>query len=372
MEFIIYNNINGYLVGEYDDDNNLLYQFTTIDGTDIEESKRPMWENALQLYKKNTQMTEKDVIIQKIQKIRKIKDDLSNKKLDTIIGNATKDLIQSVTNYVTYLNDLVDITKYITEINEYIEEMKSKVEYEPYVKQLELENKLIKLELEKKMLILEKKLVDTKIQLLDIIRHQKGGAAVQAMYATIISTIIVLSDIVKFILKSIKTLLSLLPSAFSIGGESMTFFMTPKSITSSGIAILNDHKSIGDKYSEPIIKAVDDLLKKPENANIQYKIAKISASILKAQQTLGLGGSDINMDDINTPSLSTFIYKSIDDIISLFPFADPLPKYEKLNITNIGFMLWLSTGWCRAGQCAFGLPGYLPGTQATPQETTEI
>ena len=213
---------------------------------------------------------------------KKLKTTYLTKKLDTIIGNATKDLIQSVTNYVTYLNDLVDITKYITEINEYIEEMKSKVEYEPYVKQLELESKLIKLEIEKKMLILEKKLVDTKIQLLDIIRHLKGGAAVQAMYATIISVIIVLSDIVKFILKSIKFLLSLLPSAFSIGGESMTFFMTPKSITSSGIAILNDHKSIGDKYSEAIIKAVDDLLKKPENANIQYKNSKNKCVYIKS------------------------------------------------------------------------------------------
>ena len=62
------------------------------------------------------------------------------------------------------------------------------------------------------------------------------------------------------------------------------------------------------------------------------------------------------------PNLEAFDIKKIKPLIEtlMLPLqftADPLPRYEKLNILNIGFLIFLITGFEPAAKQSFGIPG---------------
>ena len=48
------------------------------------------------------------------------------------------------------------------------------------------------------------------------------------------------------------------------------------------------------------------------------------------------------------------ILKSIESIVSSIPVPQALPKFEKLSLTNLGFLAWLITGFEPAGLKSFG------------------
>jgi hypothetical protein len=275
-------------------------------------------------------------------------------------------LIAKITKILEFIRKVTDISRYIASIQNYL---MYEIENNPYYREYKCRILVLQLEIKKLMIKMKKWLSKVKIKLMELFVDGKCCDALEAIYGAYIITVKVLAEVVLQILEVFKMILKFIPPFLTVGPEGMSFFITPKTmIETATMPIMNFNKSIGDWLNDAINQAISELLNTPTMTNIARKQAFAAAAVAQAQANMSVSmGMAVPMPQL--PDVEGMIYKAIDILISLLPFPQPLPKYEKLNMfTNLGFSIWLVTGWCRAGNVAFGLPMQLPGAKAVPAE----
>lgn len=226
--------------------------------------------------------------------------------------------------------------------------------------------------IEKKLLYVKHKINDINIRILTLVKNGKCTQALMAVMSAIIIGLQAVAAAIQAGLQAIQKLIDMIPSNFKIGGEGISFFITPKNpIASAGMPIINPHISVINYLADVVVEQIHNLINTPIMLQITEKMTTITSAIATAQAVLNIPElKEIPNLPIIQPEKD--IKAAIDLIISLIPLSQPLPKYEKLNmILNLGFLIFLSTGWCRAGQVSFGLPGQLVGSPASYSETSE-
>lgn len=282
-------------------------------------------------------------------------------------------LVDNIQKLMAFLNKLMDINAYIQKITEFCTMLLERAANDPYVLQLKRRVDILVLKIKRIMVKVKKWLNKVQIRLLALFLNGKMCAAMEAVYGGIIIAISAVAKVIALILRALQTIINFLPSLFLIGPEGIAFFVTPKTLTgATNMPIMNMHKSIGDYMVDTVQQAIEAFLNAPKIANFTSKSAYVSKRVAEAQISMQAKAPDLMLPDLQVPDPELLIYKTIDLMLALMPLPQPLPKYEKLNMfTNLGYAFWLITGWTRAGQVAFGLPGQLPGIPAQYPETTE-
>ena len=199
----------------------------------------------------------------------------------------------------------------------------------------------------------------TKDELLHIMEGK--GDASDAEVSSVVSHITQAAVAINNILNIISSITTAISGQFAmnVNGAGMAFFPTPKSIIKTEILVANTNMST--TYSIPPI--VDLLISEAETqwerTKGQIKNAKVAqmgmAGMNSVTSATGFNpGSFGELPQFDPQTIRTAIYA----ILQTLTEAEALPKYEKLNVTNIRFMTFLMTGFEPAGKCTFGIPGY--------------
>lgn len=188
----------------------------------------------------------------------------------------------------------------------------------------------------------------------------KASEVLMPIVGGILAAFQALSQMLSGLLMGIQTVLNLIPEFLKVDAEGMTFFMTPKSMKNVKINAVNTNQSITNRLPEPIKITIANVLTANKVANIAIRKANIAAAAIKGAASAASKSTtfDIGKNNPIKPIDSAAVLKQVDRIVSLIPIPQALPKYEKLSITNLGFLAWCMTGWCPAGKQSFGFPYY--------------
>ena len=186
------------------------------------------------------------------------------------------------------------------------------------------------------------------------------GSAKDPINATMSSTMISAVAKVNAILSIIDSMVTMINNVIimNVNGAGMAFFPTPKSITKVDISIANSNKSTTNNIPD----SVDQMISKAENkireSNGKLKQAKIlsmgAAGASSAQSGKFDAGSFGSLPKFD-PSI---IRNAVDMLMQMLVDADAVPRYEKLSVSNIRFLVFLVTGFEPAGKRTFGIPGF--------------
>ena len=195
------------------------------------------------------------------------------------------------------------------------------------------------------------------------IANGKGPAIASAIASGALAAMMTMAQVLNVVLQAIQMVLNMFVGPLSISAEAMCFFMTPKTIMTgqmkSDIPVTNVNVSITDYLPEPIKLQIENIALAVNQANVPIKVSFIAASAALGAG-LALSGTEIKIDpcvELKEINLKDII-SAIETILTLSINPQPLPKFEKLLPTNIGFMLFLMTGFNSGGKLAFGLPGF--------------
>lgn len=270
------------------------------------------------------------------------------------------------------IDKLTDMTTYITGIKRFVTDMTNKALNSDLVVLLKNSMELVSLKIQKALVRVKRKVNIWEIKLLEMWMAGKCCAALEATYKALLAALQYTAYGINIAVEAIQKVLGKLPDQFTVGGEGLSFFLTPKNFTgASKMPIYNLHKSVGDYFNDPIEEGIQKIMEAPYIANNAAKVAYVTQRVAEATAKISAKNPGFPIPDIQVLDIQELIYKAIDIVLSLLPVPQPLPKYEKLNILNLGYMMWLMTGWCRAGQVAFGLPGQIPGIPAQSIEASE-
>ena len=186
------------------------------------------------------------------------------------------------------------------------------------------------------------------------------GSAIDPINATMSSTMASAAAKANTILSVIDSIVTVINNVtiMNVNGAGMAFFQTPKSITKVDISIANSNQSTTNNIPD----YVDQMISKAEN-----KIRESNGKIKKAKiLSMGAAGassaSSGNFDVGSFGSLPKFdpsiIRNAVNMLMQMLVDADAVPRYEKLSVSNIRFLVFLVTGFEPAGKRTFGIPGY--------------
>ena len=186
------------------------------------------------------------------------------------------------------------------------------------------------------------------------------GSSKDPINATMSSTISSAAAKANTILSVIDSILTMINSVniMNVKGAGMAFFPTPKSITKVDINIANSNQSTTNNIPD----SVDHMISKSENqireSNGKLKQAKILSMGASGASSAQSG----NFDAGSFGSLPKFdpsiIRNAVTMLIQMITDADAVPRYEKLSVSNIRFLMFLVTGFEPAGKRTFGIPGF--------------
>lgn len=186
------------------------------------------------------------------------------------------------------------------------------------------------------------------------------GSAIDPINATISSTITSAAAAANTILSVIDSIVTMINSIIimNVNGAGMAFFPTPKSITKVDINIANSNQSITNN----IPGFVDQMISKAEN-KIRESSGKIKqAKILSMGAAGAASATSGNFNAGSFGSLPKFdpsiIRNAVTMLMQMLVDADAIPRYEKLSVSNIRFLVFLVTGFEPAGKKTFGIPGF--------------
>ena len=165
------------------------------------------------------------------------------------------------------------------------------------------------------------------------------------------------ANIILSVIDSIVTMINSV-NIMNVNGAGMAFFPTPKSITKVDISISNSNQSTTNNIPDP----VNQMISKSENP-IRESNGKIKqAKILSMGAAGASSASSGNFDAGSFGSLPKFdpsiIRNAVTILMQMLVDADAVPRYEKLSISNIRFLVFLVTGFEPAGKRTFVIPGF--------------
>lgn len=311
---------------------------------------------------------EKEKIINKLDKAQK-KTKEYVKKAQEEYSNTSKSLaviMLRVANIAKLVQKLTDMTTYIAQINKVLSGLKQEALNNQYAQYLKLNVELVELKIKRELKICYKKTNKYTTKYLSLFLNGKCCSALSTTYGALLMSLQVVVAAIQIALDAIQKGISCIPKNFTIGGEGLSFFITPKYFT-GGITmpIYNMNSSMILYMAQGLTESISELLHTPTKSNAALKSAFLAARVAAAQSQLQVSGLNPEVPEVNIQNTISTLYNAVDALLALLPSPQPLPKYEKLNMfTNVGFSMWLMTGWCRAGQVAFGLMGQLPGVPA--------
>lgn len=186
------------------------------------------------------------------------------------------------------------------------------------------------------------------------------GSAKDPINATMSSTMTSAAATANTILSVIDSIVTMINSVniMNVNGAGMAFFPTPKSITKVDISISNSNQSTTNNIPD----SVNQMISKSEN-QIRESNGKIKqAKILSMGAAGASSASSGNFDAGSFGSLPKFdpsiIRNAVTILMQMLVDADAVPRYEKLSISNIRFLVFLVTGFEPAGKKTFGIPGF--------------
>ena len=186
------------------------------------------------------------------------------------------------------------------------------------------------------------------------------GSAKDPINATMSSTMTSAAAAANTILSVIDSIVTMINSVniMNVNGAGMAFFPTPKSITKVDINIANSNQSTTNNIPD----SVNQMISKSEN-QIRESNGKIKqAKILSMGAAGASSASSGNFDAGSFGSLPKFdpsiIRNAVTILMQMLVDADAVPRYEKLSISNIRFLVFLVTGFEPAGKRTFGIPGF--------------
>lgn len=319
-----------------------------------------------------TEKTKQEIADEKYEKRKAFYLEEKQKIMDKIaeLDQSLTALFMKIAEIAEFLQKLLDIQTYINVFFECLDKWKNDLLDSPYIQYIELQVQKIILKIERMVIIIKQKMKEIEKKILIAMYNGKCVAALEAMYAAIIAAIVLIKEMIDKLIMAINKVISFLPDMIKVGAEAMSFFMTPKSMNSVPMPIVNLRKSIIDVLDEGLRMAIAEILTKGDKAKAASKGAYIAARIASTQLS-GMVACP-QLPAVEIPEPAAIIRRAVDMLINLIPLAKPLPKYEQLNMfTNPGYLIFLITGWARAGQCAFGMPGQLMGMKPLPFECSE-
>lgn len=268
-------------------------------------------------------------------------------------------LIKVSQSWTTIISEIGDLIPRLNEIVAYC------VQYPLYyLSQIIIKyTQLIALTIKKITLTVQIKIAEITRQVTIAIANGKGPAIAGAIASGAIAAMQAIAQILNVVMQAIQTLLNALIGPLSIPAEGMCFFMTPKTIMTgqlkSDVTIANPNISIIDYLPEPIKLQIQNIIMAIDQANVPIKISFIAASAALGAG-LALTGTKIEINpcvDLSKINVQNII-NAIEAILMVSIIPQPLPKYEKLLPINVGFMIFLMSGFNAGGKLAFGLPGF--------------
>ena len=219
---------------------------------------------------------------------------------------------------------------------------------------------ILKYQIEKTRLVVERRILEITGKVLVWTLNGKGSLLTTQIQAAL-AAIAALASIVNTIMTALGTALSLLSNipAISIGAASAAFFMTPKSFMKTDISIANANQSTTNNIPDAVNEAISEAEESIKKANGVFKKAAIAAAASMGATSAADGNfvysgvGDLEVFDPNK------IRQLVNEILAMLFDADALPRYEKLNITNVRFLTYLATGFEPAAKKSFGIPGFL-------------
>lgn len=186
------------------------------------------------------------------------------------------------------------------------------------------------------------------------------GSATDPINATMSSTMASAAATANTILSVIDSIVTMINSVtiMNVNGAGMAFFQTPKSITKVDISILNINQSTTNNIPD----SVDQMISKAENqireANGKLKQAKILSMGAAGASSALSGNLDVGSFGILPKFDPSIIRNAVNMLMQMLVDADAVPRYEKLSVANIRFLVFLVTGFEPAGKRTFGIPGF--------------
>ena len=265
--------------------------------------------------------------------------------------------ICSLIERINTLKKLIEIFVSIPELfKEFVEYCVNNIEY--FLSQIILKYiEIIVLHIKKIISIIKRTVAEWTKMILQWASAGKGGAVVTALISPVILLYKGISILATGILMGIQVALSVLPSMIVVPAEGMSFFLTPKSMKLTEMNVVNSSRSVIYWLPPAVMDKINDIVKSIDKINIPLKVSGIAAGALLTASTIATASElKVHCPDSSKLNPET-ILKLINEILKTLAIPQPLPKYENLSLLNLGFLAWLLTGFCPAGQASFGLPG---------------
>lgn len=271
---------------------------------------------------------------------------------------------QGIDNLIKWINNKLE--EIVNNVQDKIENGDSK-----FAKKVRKIKRFIKKAIKKiKILILEVKKLILEAQLIvykntkTVIESLANGRAVAALDAVFAGALAALQSCAASIsvgLQVVSAIIQSLLSAFmAIEGGTMAFFMTPKIIlsgkllqTMKPLELNNDIFSFG--IMNIVNNVIDEYIKSINDINVATCTAYIVSMLAEFAVTGQITEGSVNIEKIDPEHIK----KLVQDIIAtlLANISEPMPKYEKISILNIRYLLWLTTVFQPSMKLSFGYPG---------------
>lgn len=302
------------------------------------------------------------------------------KFIANVLGESTEFVIDiaqdGIDKLIKWINDKLE--KLINSVNEKIkekqikrknkraskEESKSLKNLKKIIRFVKKSIKFVKMIILKaKKLILDAQLwvYKTLKRVLESVANGKMVAGLDKAFKAILIALKACAAVIDVSLQVIQRLLqTLLASFLAIEAGCMAFALSPKVILTGKLSFsMKPIEPNNDLFSfgalEPINKLVDTYISGIEEFNSANSIAHITDKMSQYLTTGEIRSGKVNLKKIDNKEIRNIIKSAFIGI--LLNLSEPLPKYEKLMITNIRFLLWLTLVFEPGMKQSFGIPG---------------
>lgn len=187
----------------------------------------------------------------------------------------------------------------------------------------------------------------------------KGSGLPDPITASINAAFIVLGIAINVLITLIDTFMKCISvGPLGIDGQSMKFFLTPKSANMTKITAYNANFAIGNRFPQPIEMSLYNIVKTVDKANQAIKKAALVSSAALGATEIMKNNPSFGISSKQSRVKPGQLYKLVENASDLIPLPLGIPRYEKLKFTNLGFLAFLITGFEPAAHKSFGIPGY--------------
>lgn len=190
----------------------------------------------------------------------------------------------------------------------------------------------------------------------------KAPAAADAALSGLMATLAATAQGCGTILAAMQKLLSAVPKDMLVVSQGMTIYMTPRSIArgirSKSLVPANEGLSVTCAVAEEKLLALSRLKDAYASDRAKAKAAAIAAAAAAgAASALTAGGFSIGKIPAAAAVSPAGILESMDGLLAASLQPEALPKYERVSLANVGFLMWLTEGFIPAQPDFFGIPG---------------